>query len=977
MNSYIKLCFSSILIQLMLLPLFAHAQNTSENTGTLIDHAEVIRGLNKQTFIRGKDFYNLVCAACHGNDGVSLLPRASSFNRDEFKFGSDPYSMWRTITNGAGEMGAQRWLEPEDRYAVIQYIREQFIKDKNPGAYFEITDEYLNGLPKPAQSETELLNMIRENALAGFQEFGQEYYRNHLGDYGKAIYSSLEGRGNNVLIIELAANVRIAYNIHRMSSIAAWEGYLDLSDTKFQLYRGEGEPRVDGMEMEGLDQMKWSYQGRYQQLDRLVSDRTPLPGQWLDYHGHYQHKDKVVLSYSVMGRRILEMPSTEILQGLPVIQHTLKISPGDSWQKLDLGSFIERGSSSVKEGVFLLQNIDASDGLPESEWVHPERSLIMTAPGMGDEIESFIAAGIQGETEGMRWVQDSRHQISLFVPPSKKSQTIRVHRYSGNGMTQLQGFAGYLTGVKQKPFPRPDEFISGGERVWNETIHTEGELNVRNPRYDPIHYGKRNPGAVENLVTIPENYPYVADRIALPFNNPWNSWIRPTGFDFFDDGRLVMSTYAGDVWLAEGIDNNLDAIRWQRIATGLYDPFGVKIVNGEIYVICRDRIMRLNDLNGNGEIDFYESFFADFDVSNIPVQAYNFSLQTDSMGNFLYAKAGQYTNNSDPGNIIRVSPDGKSYESVAIGFRAPNGVTIGPDDRIYVSDNEGNWMPANKISIVKKGGFYGYLSTLSSPDWAPGGPRYRMKNELVQYPDGGNILPDTFDQPIIWMPQAFDNSPGEGVWTPEDWGPLGNRLLHTSFGKGWAYYVMMQDVDGVTQAAVSALPFQFDSGTQRARINPADGQFYMAGVTGWDDAFAVKFGSIDRIRYIGGEGFIIDEVNVRPDGIGISFNQKLNRDVTMNPDRYQVHQWNYRWQERYGSAQWSVKHPDMQGQDEVEVQAVEISEDGKTVLLKISDEVLSPVDQMRIQLNIESDAGELYSDTIYLTIHKVPAEPNH
>ena len=60
-------------------------------------------------------------------------------------------------------------------------------------------------------------------------------------------------------------------------------------------------------------------------------------------------------------------------------------------------------------------------------------------------------------------------------------------------------------------------------------------------------------------------------------------------------------------------------------------------------------------------------------------------------------------------------------------------------------------------------------------------------------------------------------------------------MLNTSFGKGWAYYLMFDEVDGVTQAAAAALPFQFEAGTQRVRVNPADGQIYLTGLTGWDD----------------------------------------------------------------------------------------------------------------------------------------------
>ena len=47
-------------------------------------------------------------------------------------------------------------------------------------------------------------------------------------------------------------------------------------------------------------------------------------------------------------------------------------------------------------------------------------------------------------------------------------------------------------------------------------------------------------------------------------------------------------------------------------------------------------------------------------------------------------------------------------EIIATGFRAPNGMTVGPKDEITVSDNQGRyWMPSSKMDWIEKGGFYG------------------------------------------------------------------------------------------------------------------------------------------------------------------------------------------------------------------------------------------------------------------------------
>jgi hypothetical protein len=157
----------------------------------------------------------------------------------------------------------------------------------------------------------------------------------------------------------------------------------------------------------------------------------------------------------------------------------------------------------------------------------------------------------------------------------------------------------------------------------------------------------------------------------------------------------------GDVWMAKGIDSSLKNITWQRIATGLYEPMGMKVIDDVIYITNRNGITILRDLNGDNETDFYENFHSDHDVSAF-FHAFNFGLETDKEGNFYYVKPGQYTNNRDPGNVIKVSPDGKNWESIATGFRVNNGITITPDQKIFVSDNQGNWTPGEQDKLYRE-----------------------------------------------------------------------------------------------------------------------------------------------------------------------------------------------------------------------------------------------------------------------------------
>ena len=89
-----------------------------------------------------------------------------------------------------------------------------------------------------------------------------------------------------------------------------------------------------------------------------------------------------------------------------------------------------------------------------------------------------------------------------------------------------------------------------------------------------------------------------------------------------------MATWLGDVFIVDGIKDEFKKHRWQRIATGLFQPLGVKIVNNSIYVTCRDQLAKLHDLNGDNEIDYVESYNNDHQV---PEHFHEFAmgLQTD------------------------------------------------------------------------------------------------------------------------------------------------------------------------------------------------------------------------------------------------------------------------------------------------------------------------------------------------------------
>ena len=113
-----------------------------------IDHAGIIRDFDEESLKRGQKIYDRVCANCHGtHDREGSLPTAPRFATGKLKNGNDPYRMYQTLTHGFGLMVAQRWMVPQQKYDVIQYIQQAYFKQQNSTLYTNIDSAYLAQLP--------------------------------------------------------------------------------------------------------------------------------------------------------------------------------------------------------------------------------------------------------------------------------------------------------------------------------------------------------------------------------------------------------------------------------------------------------------------------------------------------------------------------------------------------------------------------------------------------------------------------------------------------------------------------------------------------------------------------------------------------------------------------------------------------------------------------------------------------------------
>jgi len=448
----------------------------------------------------------------------------------------------------------------------------------------------------------------------------------------------------------------------------------------------------------------------------------------------------------------------------------------------------------------------------------------------------------------------------------------------------------------------PDrEHLRGGESQWPQTIAVKGERGT--------------------------TAPYAVDTIPLPTENPWNALVYGSGHDFLSDGSALLCTMQGDVWRATGLDEGLQNVIWQRIASGLFQPLGIVVHDDQIFVIGRDQLTRLHDLNGDGEIDHYECFSRSLETS---ASGHDFTcdLWRDAEGRFYTASGKQ--------GVMRIAADGESAEIVANGLRNSDGLGLTPDGLVTIPSSEGDWMPASMIAAVRPDGAILNRLAGKSPDG----------RSLPFFGRPGGNLQQPPEVPMLYLPRGLDNSSGGQIHVDSDrWGPVKGKMVHLSFGAGRAFLLLRDEFDGWIQGAVIPIGGEFASGAHRGKFNPHDGQLYVSGMAGWG-TYTTDDGCFQRVRYNGDKPQLPVGFHVHENGIRVDFLQPVKQEEVADPDSHFVQAWNYRYSGAYGSPEYSSRQLGLRGHDVLDVQSVSVLPGGKSLFLEIRN--LQPVNQLHL-----------------------------
>lgn len=443
-------------------------------------------------------------------------------------------------------------------------------------------------------------------------------------------------------------------------------------------------------------------------------------------------------------------------------------------------------------------------------------------------------------------------------------------------------------------------------------------------------------------ITLGTGSPYAVDTIGLPWENRWNIPIFIGGHAFLPDGSALVCTIQGDVWRVRDFAYPSRTARWRRFASGLNQPLGMVIDQDGIFVLGRDQITRLHDLNSDGEADFYECFSRAYETSPA---GHDFicGLERDAAGYFYTASGNQ--------GLVRVSPDGRQAEVLATGFRNPDGLGVLPDGTVTVPCSEGDWTPASMICAVRPR----HAST-APPAESAAVPHYGWRGPKDGQPPS---------LPLVYLPRGLDNScGGQTTVTSSQWGPLEGQLIHFSFGTGAHFLVLRNEVAGQLQGAVVPLVGEFRSGAHRGRFHPDDGQLYVTGMQGWG-SYTTDPGCFQRVRYTGAPVQLPIGFHIHENGIAIRFSQPLDASFVGHAAAHFAQCWNYRYGPGYGSPEFSTQHQGVRGHDRLTITAAHLLDDQRTLFLELPE--LQPVNLLHVRVQ----AAESQFRDLFITVHRL------
>ena len=397
------------------------------------------------------------------------------------------------------------------------------------------------------------------------------------------------------------------------------------------------------------------------------------------------------------------------------------------------------------------------------------------------------------------------------------------------------------------------------------------------------------------------------------------------GVTTLSDGRIVACFYSGEVMIYDS-----KAESWSKFAQGLHCPLGVlEDGDGSLLVMQWSELTRLKDTDGDGVADHYQTVTDDFGITG-NYHEFAYGPVRDSKGN-LYISLNVASNqlgifkdvrgpfseiglnrgvmengkrNSEEwkkrkgeagrmysrvpyrGCILQITPAGET-KCFAYGLRSPDGLGVDEQDRLWVTDNQGDWRGTSPLYHVEEGGFYGHPASLI---WKEGWTRDPLKVPVKELEQMRTKAAGLFPH------GELANSPTQPIPTidSELFGLPKGELLIGEMNQPLLIRFLKDEVGGVMQGTAIPFLFSLELGMGSHRLT------YSNDGTLWIGKTHLKWAGQEGMRKVTWNGklpFLVNSVRLEENGFSVSFNQELGEADPV----FSVKRHTYEYGPKYGS----------------------------------------------------------------------------
>jgi len=451
-----------------------------------------------------------------------------------------------------------------------------------------------------------------------------------------------------------------------------------------------------------------------------------------------------------------------------------------------------------------------------------------------------------------------------------------------------------------------------------------------------------------------------------------------TGVTFAPDGRLYVCFRRGSIWSLETKTGE-----WRPFASGLFWPLGILAGEpGEFFVVQIPELTRVVDTDGDGRADLYETLSDRWGLSG-NYHEFAYGPVRDADGSFFVALGcassggpvrpplrgrparhprplgafGHHSPVSLRGWVVKITPEGETIP-FAGGFRQPNGLARNLEGDLFVVDNQGDWVGTSPLYHVRKGTFHGHPSSLAWRDSFEGNPQQVTVDEIRQLRKPAAILFPQNDLAGSTSHPILETTAGK-------FGPYAGQLLIADWTHPRIYRAFLEKVDGEYQGA--CFPFlegpPLRKGNERVAFSP-DGHLYIAQCTKpWSGGTE----GLQRVVWSGKVPMDILTMHLEPDGFRLVFTQPVEVASATAPSSYSLSHYYYASTAKYGS--------ERLGQTSVPVRAVDVSDDGLTVRLRVDRLVAGRIYDLRPRGLRSRNGDELVTRLAAYTLNRLRRPP--